>query len=128
MREERGTPAWRLLLRQFESPVVWLLLGACAVAVVADLCRDRRRREVLAACIAFAGAAVWILALLFPMNDEHVLLGRIDLRGPEKASWWSTTVAPPWRTAGIVDSVESVVVPGGDSRYAVQRWTMVFLS
>jgi len=101
-----------------------LVLGMSAVAVTADLCRDRRRRNFLAACMALAGAAVWILALLYPMNDEHVLLGRIDLRGPEKAAWWSTTVAPPWRTAGIVDSVESVVVPGGDSRYAVQRWTI----
>lgn len=29
-----GTPWWRTLLGQFESPVVWLLLGACVVSAL----------------------------------------------------------------------------------------------
>lgn len=100
-----------------------MLLGLAAVAVTADLCRDERRRTLLAGCIALAGVAVWVLALVFPMNDEHVLLGRIDLRGPDKAAWSSTTLSPPWRTAAIVDSVDTVAVDATKA-YDVQRWTI----
>ena len=31
---EPEKPAWRLLARQFNSPVIWLLVGACAVSAV----------------------------------------------------------------------------------------------
>lgn len=100
-----------------------ILLGLAAVAVTADLCRDRRRRTLLAASIALAGVAVWVLALAFPMNDEHILLGRIDLRGPDKAAWSSTTLSPPWRTAAIVDSIDAVAADAATA-YDVQRWTI----
>ena len=36
LRREDSTPAWRLLLAQFKSPVVGLLLAACAVSAVLD--------------------------------------------------------------------------------------------
>jgi O-antigen ligase len=100
-----------------------ILLGLAAVAVTADLCRDERRRTLLAGCMALAGVAVWVLALAFPMNDEHILLGRIDLRGPDTAAWSSTTLSPPWRTAAIVDSVDTVAVDA-TTAYDVQRWTI----
>lgn len=101
-----------------------LFLGVCAIAVVADLCRDRRRREVLAGFIAIAGVTVWSLAFLFPMNDEHVLLGRFDLRGPEKNIAWCTTAVPPIRTSGIVGCCVSPRVEAGESVYSVQRWVI----
>lgn len=100
-----------------------ILLGLAAVAVTADLCRDERRRTLLAGCMALAGVAVWVVALAFPMNDEHILLGRIDLRGPDKAAWSTTTLSPPWRTAAIVDSVDTVAVDP-TTAYDVQRWTI----
>lgn len=99
-----------------------MFLGVSAVAVVADLCRDHRRREVLAGFIAVAGATIWILALLFPMNDERVLLGRFDLRGPEKNLWWCTTVQPPLRTAAFVEHSQKNTVTAGSTTYVVQRW------
>src|SRR6187397_894299 len=29
---EPATPGWRILARQFNSPVIWLLVGACAIS------------------------------------------------------------------------------------------------
>lgn len=101
-----------------------LLLGMAAVVVTADLCRDVRRRLLLAAAIALAGVVVWVLGLAYPTNGDHVLLGRFDLRGPEKRVWWCTTVMPPVRTAGFAESSKSGFVPVGDSRYYLQRWSI----
>ena len=33
IQREHPAPVWRLLLGQFNSPVIWLLVGACAVSV-----------------------------------------------------------------------------------------------
>ena len=97
-----------------------LLVGLAAIVVVADLCRDARRRLVLAGAIALAGVVVWVLALAFPMNDDGILLGRYPLHGPEKNVWWTTSVMPPVRTAAFASASGHETV--GQQRYWVQRW------
>lgn len=101
-----------------------MFLGAGVIVVVADLCRDRRRRDLLAGFIAVAGAIVWMLAFVFPMNEDHVVLGAFDLRGPERDVWWCTTLRPPLRTAAFVESAHSDFVEVGDAKYFLERWVI----
>jgi Ca2+-transporting ATPase len=60
LRREAGTPAWRLLLAQFKSPVVGLLLAACVVSAVLDEVVD-----------AIAIGAIVVLNAVVGFMQEH---------------------------------------------------------
>jgi hypothetical protein len=99
-----------------------LFLGLSAIVVTMDLCREPRRRFLLAVAISLSGLIIWGLALAFPTNDEHLLLGRVKLKDPEAESWWSTTMVNPVRTSGRIDASRSDPVVVGDQQYDLPRW------
>lgn len=99
-----------------------MFLGLSATVVTMDLCRRPLRRLVLCAAIAVAGLMVWGLGIVYPMNEDHVVLGRHDLKGPEENLSWCTTVLPPLRTAGFVEYSQSGPVRVGDEQYYLPRW------
>lgn len=99
-----------------------VFLGLAATVVTMDLCRRPRRRLVLCAAIAAAGLLIWGLGIVYPLNEDHVVLGRHDLKGPEENLSWCTTVLPPVRTAGFVEYSQSGPVRVGDSEYYLPRW------
>lgn len=99
-----------------------VFLGLSATVVTMDLCRRPRRRLVLCAAIALSGLMVWGLGIVYPMNEDHVLLGRHDLKGPEENVSWCTTVLPPVRTAGFVEYSQSGPVRVGEAQYYLPRW------
>lgn len=99
-----------------------VFLGLSATVVTMDLCRRPRRRLVLCAAIAAAGLLIWGLGIVYPLNEDHVVLGRHDLKGPEENVSWCTTVLPPVRTAGFVESSQSGPVPVGQEAYYLPRW------
>ncbi len=99
-----------------------VFLGLAAFVVVADLCRDGWRRLFLAGSIALVGGLIWGLALAFPMNEKHVLLGRFSLMSVHGPSW-RTSVLTPDRTAGFDADVPEVVTVG-DKRYTVRYWAI----
>ena len=99
-----------------------VFLGLSATVVTMDLCRRPRRRLVLCAAIAAAGLLVWGLGIVYPMNEDHVVLGRHDLKGPEENLSWCTTLLPPVRTAGFVEYSQSGPVRVGDEAYYLPRW------
>ena len=53
IRGERRASAWTVLARQFNSPLIWLLVGACAIAAVAA---ERGDAIAIAAIVALNGA------------------------------------------------------------------------
>lgn len=97
-----------------------VLLGLAAVVVIGDLCRDKQRRWVLAGAVAAAGLVVWALALAFPMNDDHVVLGRFSLLGVERDAPRATSSLHPVRTSGVV--ADTLTVRAGSEEYPVRRW------
>ena len=99
-----------------------VFLGLSATVVTMDLCRRPLHRLVLCAAIALAGLTVWGLGIVYPLNDDHVLLGRLDLKGPEENVSWCTTVLPPVRTAGFIEYSQSGPVRVGDEQYYLPRW------
>lgn len=99
-----------------------VFLGLSATVVTMDLCRRPLRRLVLCAAIAVAGLMVWGLGIVYPMNDDHVVLGRHDLKGPEENLSWCTTLLPPVRTAGFIEYSQSGPVRVGEEEYYLPRW------
>jgi len=99
-----------------------VFVGLSAAVVTMDLCRRPLRRLVLCAAIALSGLMVWGLGIVYPMNEDHVVLGRHDLKGPEENLSWCTTVLPPVRTAGFVEYSQSGPVRVGEEEYYLPRW------
>lgn len=99
-----------------------VFLGLSAVVVTMDLCRSPIRRLVLCGAIAVSGLLIWGLGIVYPMNEDHVVLGRHDLKGPEKNLSWCTTLLPPVRTAGFVEYSQSGPVRLGERQYYLPRW------
>jgi len=99
-----------------------VFLGLSAVVVTMDLCRSPIRRLVLCGAIAVSGLLVWGLGVVYPMNEDHVVLGRHDLKGPEENRSWCTTLLPPLRTAGFVEYSQSGPVRLGERQYYLPRW------
>ena len=99
-----------------------VFVGLSAAVVTMDLCRRPIRRLVLCSAIALSGLMVWGLGIVYPMNEDHVVLGRHDLKGPEENLSWCTTVLPPVRTAGFVEYSQSGPVLVGGEQYYLPRW------
>jgi O-antigen ligase len=89
-----------------------MLLGLATVAVVGDLARYLVHRRRLIAAISVAAIVIWLLATIFPVGKDQVMLGFINLKGDIHFS--RTPVNPPMATSGVGYLTEVTV---GDRKY-----------
>ncbi|MEY4950883.1 MAG: hypothetical protein RL698_3094 [Pseudomonadota bacterium] len=120
------SPAWGTISvdpHATAAAIRQVFLGLATVVAVSDLCRDPRCRRLLTASLVLSALVIWGLAIAFPRNPRHVLLGSINLGDPRKdPDWWlRTSVVRPEQTsgAGLIDRITV-----GDAWYPLTYWSV----
>ncbi len=76
-----------------------LLLGLSTAFVVADLARSLVHRRRLIAAISVSSVVMWLIAAMFPVTKDQVMLGFVSLKGDVHFS--RTAVIPPMASSGV---------------------------